>query len=209
MQGYFISLFGYFVLGGSPTSFGLGRGPITPPNPAMVRTDRKDLNSNKTKKGYFNFSFWCLAISLFFSLFCHFDILRSTYCIRYFATSIFCLSIFSLFRYFATSMFCPFDIMHIRYFAIRHSAISILWLINILRFRYFAFRYFVMEATNLPPNCNRYSQQRRKESLRSSESNHSRFYYLRSHLELFRAGQTKESFFLARSMFLQLLNKER
>ena len=32
-----------------PPSFGLGRGPITPPGPAMVRTDRKDLNSNKTK----------------------------------------------------------------------------------------------------------------------------------------------------------------
>ena len=33
-----------------PTYFGLGRGPITPPGPAMVRTDRKDLNSNKTNK---------------------------------------------------------------------------------------------------------------------------------------------------------------
>ena len=30
--------------------FGLGRGPITSPGPAMVRTDRKDLNSNRTKK---------------------------------------------------------------------------------------------------------------------------------------------------------------
>ena len=29
--------------------FDLGRGPITPPGPAMVRTDRNDLNSNKTK----------------------------------------------------------------------------------------------------------------------------------------------------------------
>ena len=36
--------------GGSPTYFGLGMGPITHPGPAMVRTDRKDLNSNKTKK---------------------------------------------------------------------------------------------------------------------------------------------------------------
>ena len=43
-------LFGYFVFGGSPTLFGLGRGPTTPPDPAMVRMDRKDLNSNKTKK---------------------------------------------------------------------------------------------------------------------------------------------------------------
>ena len=40
-------LFGYFVPGGSPTLFGLGRGPITPPDPAMVQTDRKDLNSKK------------------------------------------------------------------------------------------------------------------------------------------------------------------
>ena len=38
--------------GGSPTCFGLGRGPITPPGPAMVRTDRKDLNSNKTKQNW-------------------------------------------------------------------------------------------------------------------------------------------------------------
>ena len=40
-------LFGYFFTGGSPTCFGLGRGPITPPGPAVVRMDRKDLNSNK------------------------------------------------------------------------------------------------------------------------------------------------------------------
>ena len=33
-----------------PPYFGLGRGPITPPNPAMVRMDRKDLNLNKTNK---------------------------------------------------------------------------------------------------------------------------------------------------------------
>ena len=30
--------------------FGLGRGSITPPSPAMFRTDQKDLNSNKTNK---------------------------------------------------------------------------------------------------------------------------------------------------------------
>ena len=36
-----------FSTGGSPTCFGLVRGPITPPDPAMVRTDWKDLNSNK------------------------------------------------------------------------------------------------------------------------------------------------------------------
>ena len=30
--------------------FGLGRGPITPPGPAMIITDRKDLNSTKKKK---------------------------------------------------------------------------------------------------------------------------------------------------------------
>ena len=34
---------------GSPTLFGLGRGPVTPPDPAMIRMDRKDLNSNRTK----------------------------------------------------------------------------------------------------------------------------------------------------------------
>ena len=45
-----LGLFGYFVLGGSPTLFGLERGPITPPDPAMFRKDRKDLNSNKTNK---------------------------------------------------------------------------------------------------------------------------------------------------------------
>ena len=32
-----------------PPYFGLERGPLTSPGPAMVRTDRKDLNSNKTK----------------------------------------------------------------------------------------------------------------------------------------------------------------
>ena len=45
-----LGLFGYFVIGdGSPILFGLGRGPITPPGPAMVWLDRKDLNSSKTK----------------------------------------------------------------------------------------------------------------------------------------------------------------
>ena len=34
--------------------FGLGRGPITPAGPAMVRTDRKDPNSSKTKQTKFN-----------------------------------------------------------------------------------------------------------------------------------------------------------
>ena len=33
--------------------FGLGRGPITPPSPAMVQTDPKDLNSNKTTNNIF------------------------------------------------------------------------------------------------------------------------------------------------------------
>ena len=32
-----------------PLYFGLGRGPITSPGPAMVPMDRKDLNSNKIK----------------------------------------------------------------------------------------------------------------------------------------------------------------
>ena len=44
-----LSLFGCFFAGGSPTYSGLGKGPINPPGPEMVRTDRKDLNSNKTK----------------------------------------------------------------------------------------------------------------------------------------------------------------
>ena len=42
-------LFGYFFTGVLSTYFGLGRGPVIPPDPAMVRTDRKDLNSNKTE----------------------------------------------------------------------------------------------------------------------------------------------------------------
>ena len=33
-----------------PPYFGLGKGPITPPGPAIVRMDRKYLNSKKTKK---------------------------------------------------------------------------------------------------------------------------------------------------------------
>ena len=39
---YILGLFGYFFPGGSPTCFGLGKGPITPTGPPMVRTDRKD-----------------------------------------------------------------------------------------------------------------------------------------------------------------------
>ena len=42
-----LGLFGYFFSGDSSTLFSLGRGPITPPGPAMVRTDLKDLNLNK------------------------------------------------------------------------------------------------------------------------------------------------------------------
>ena len=41
--------FGCFFLVVRPPLFGIGRGPITPPGPAMVVIDRKDLNS-KTKK---------------------------------------------------------------------------------------------------------------------------------------------------------------
>ena len=47
-------LFGYFVPGGSPTCFDLGRGPITLPGPAMVRMGRRDLNSDKTKQNRIN-----------------------------------------------------------------------------------------------------------------------------------------------------------
>ena len=40
-----LGLFDYFYPGGSPTFvLALGGGPITPPGPAMVLTDRKDLN---------------------------------------------------------------------------------------------------------------------------------------------------------------------
>ena len=48
------------------------------------------------------------------------------------------------------------------------------------------------------PNCNRASQQRRTECLGSSESNHSRFYYLMSHLDLCRGSSIKKCCFLAR-----------
>ena len=46
---HYIRPFWLVFTGGSPTLFGLGRGPITPLGPAMVRMDRKDLNSNKQK----------------------------------------------------------------------------------------------------------------------------------------------------------------
>ena len=46
----YLGLFGYLFPGGLPTCFGSGRGPITPHGPAMVRTDRKDLNSKKENK---------------------------------------------------------------------------------------------------------------------------------------------------------------
>ena len=45
-----LGLFDFFVPGGSPTCFGLGRVPITPPGPAMIRMGRSDQNSNKTKQ---------------------------------------------------------------------------------------------------------------------------------------------------------------
>ena len=36
--------------------FGLGRGPTTPPGPAMVLMDRKDVNLNKTETKIFLYS---------------------------------------------------------------------------------------------------------------------------------------------------------
>ena len=46
-----LDLFGYFFFGWfDRLCFGLGRGPITSPGPAIVLMDRKDLNSNKTKQ---------------------------------------------------------------------------------------------------------------------------------------------------------------
>ena len=43
-----LGLFDYFVPGG--TYFDLGRSPITPPGPAMVRTGRRDLNLKQKKQ---------------------------------------------------------------------------------------------------------------------------------------------------------------
>ena len=59
----YLGLFGYFVLGGSSTLFGLGRGPITPPDPATVRTDRKDLNSNKTNNALGTLPLWRMSVT--------------------------------------------------------------------------------------------------------------------------------------------------
>ena len=44
----YLGLFGYFAPGGSPTYFGLGRGAITPPGPAMVRTGKGSKLKKKT-----------------------------------------------------------------------------------------------------------------------------------------------------------------
>ena len=56
-----------------------------------------------------------------------------------------------------------------------------------------------------PPYWNRTSQQRQTERSRCFESNHTRFYYLRSHFDLSRAGQTKNAAFLRRSSFWQII----
>ena len=54
---------------------------------------------------------------------------------------------------------------------------------------------------HLRPYCDRVSQQRRTESLECSESNHPRFYYLRSHFDLARKGQTKMLLFSKINVF--------
>ena len=59
-------------------------------------------------------------------------------------------------------------------------------------------------TARLPPNWNRASQQRQAERSRCSESNHTRFYYLRSNFDLPRAGQTKNVAFLGRSSFWRI-----
>ena len=56
---HYIRPFWLVFTGGSPTLFGLGRGPITPLGPAMVRMDRKDLNSNKQTKNERHFFATC------------------------------------------------------------------------------------------------------------------------------------------------------
>ena len=49
--GYIFGLFGYFFSGWfAHLCFGRGRSPITHPDPEMVLTNRKDLNSNKIKQ---------------------------------------------------------------------------------------------------------------------------------------------------------------
>ena len=50
MQGVYSAFLASFSPVVRTPSFGLGRGPTTPPGPEMVRTCRKDLNSNKTNK---------------------------------------------------------------------------------------------------------------------------------------------------------------
>ena len=47
---HIFGLFGYFFSGGSPTFIWPWEGPTTPPGSEMLRTGRKDLNSNKTHK---------------------------------------------------------------------------------------------------------------------------------------------------------------
>ena len=46
---YTPGLLAAFLLVVRPPLFALGRGPITPPSPAMVIMDQKDLNSKKKK----------------------------------------------------------------------------------------------------------------------------------------------------------------
>ena len=56
----------------------------------------------------------------------------------------------------------------------------------------------------LSPNWNRASQQKQTERSRCFESKHTRFYYIRSHFDLSRAGQIKNVTFLGRSSFWQI-----
>ena len=59
-------------------------------------------------------------------------------------------------------------------------------------------------SARLPPSWNRASQQIQTERLRCFESNHTRFYYIRSHFDLPRRGQTKNAAFLGRSSCWQI-----
>ena len=73
--------------------------------------------------------------------------------------------------------------------------------------------YAILERTlggghtpvRLPPNRNRDSKQKQTERSRCFESNHIRFYYLRSHFDLSGAGQTKNVAFWEDQVFGEYL----
>ena len=106
---------------------------------------------------------FCLFYVLSFNILSFRYFATAIYCLLYFETLIFCIctsifffSIFypfnillSIFRMFTI---LQFDIMHIRYFAIRYSALLIFCPIDILQFRYFVTSIFYLSIY-----CARYS----------------------------------------------------